>query len=115
MRLLDLFDFRVRHDTKPPSIARQSFEEVVTLHVAVVIRARDIRRIQIHEVDAFGCQTEKVGASHRVFPGVVEHHSVEGFNLLDEVFFDRQPEVSPAIVVTREVAGHCEKRRGAVS
>src|ERR1700733_6792103 len=62
VRLFDLLDFCVLHDADATPVARQPFEEMVSLHVTVIIGPRYIGRIQIHETHSGGLEAEHISA-----------------------------------------------------
>src|SRR6202035_4324923 len=78
-------------------------EEVVSLHVAVIIRARHIRRIQIHEVDAGGVEAEYIRALYGMPLAIIKHYVIEHRDLFREVFLDAQSKITPSIVIVRQV------------
>ena len=100
--------FVVREDLKPLPVAGQPLEEVVALHVAVVVGPRDIGRVQVDEVEVPRVHAEDVAGAGHVAPAVVEDAGVVGRDLLLEVLLDRQPEVAPPVLVPRGVPGHGE-------
>ena len=106
--LFDLLDPRILHDADAFPVAGKTFEEVIPLHVAIVIRAGHVGRIEIDQVNAAGLRVEHVGTLHDVAAAVVEHHAIEGFHLFDEVLLHGEPQVAAAIVVVGEIAGDGE-------
>jgi hypothetical protein len=102
--LFDLLNFGVFHDAKVFPVAGKAFEEVIPLHIAVVIGTRYIRRIQINEVNALGSQAEHVSAFDGVTTAIVEHNTVESFDLFKKMFLDGQAQIAASVIVAREVA-----------
>lgn len=81
---------------------------MVPLHVAVVVGARHVGRVEIDKVDTLGLEMEHVGTFHGVAAAVVEDNPVEGFDLLEEMLLDRESQITPPVVVPGEVAGDGE-------
>ena len=108
VRFLDLLNLCVLHDADALPIAGETFEEVIPLHVAVIIRAWHIGRIQIDKIDAVGFQAEHVGAFDGVAAAIVEHYAIERLDLFKKMLLDAKPQIAASVVVTREIARHGE-------
>ena len=77
---------------------------MVALDVAIVVRTRNVGRIHIDEIDAARTQGEDIRLFCSVAATVVENDCVEYFDLLKEMFLDRQAEIAAAVIVVGEIS-----------
>ena len=85
---------------------------MVTLYVAVVVRARNVRRVKIDEVYIAVRKIKYVRMHNVISTTVAENSSVKHFYLFQKMFFHRESEISPTIVITAEVSRNCEDAAG---
>src|SRR6185312_5406330 len=97
VRLLDFFDFRLLHDGAVFPVTGKPLQEVIALHVAVIVRARYVGRIQINEIDSARAEAENVGVLYRLPASVVKHHPVKGLDLFEKMLFDGEPQIPATI------------------
>ena len=105
--LLDLGAVVHRHLLARP-VTRQAFQKVIALDVAIVVRARHVRRVQIDEIHIRGTSLQRIGLPRAVPVPVREDRGVEDLDLLLEVLLDGQGEIPATIVVPGQVSADRE-------
>jgi hypothetical protein len=85
---------------------------MISLHVAIVVRSRDVRRIEINEIDSFRRKIENVAVKNLMPVPVVEYDLVEHLNLFKEVLLYGKPQVAPAVVISGGISGYREYAPG---
>lgn len=74
---------------------------MIPLDVAVVVAWRRIGGIEVDHIVASRVEVEHVTTNRPTRLAAVEHDSVVRLGRLDEVLTQREPQVSPAVVVTQ--------------
>ena len=96
----------MREDLDVAPITGQPLEKVITLHVAVIVRAWHVRRIEIHEVESARVYLKDVVIQGAVSSSVIEDRAIVDGDLFQEMFFDRQPEISAPVLIAFGISGN---------
>jgi hypothetical protein len=86
--LRDLLDLRIFHDFKSPPVTGESFQKMISLHIAIVVRSRNVRRVKIDEIDAIRRHGENVSVINFILSPIVEYDVIEHLYLFEEMFLD---------------------------
>jgi hypothetical protein len=76
---------------------------MITLYVAVIVRARHIGRIKINQIHLLRREIEEIRPQRLIAPSIVKRRLIIDLDLFKKMLFEGKLEVALAIVVARQI------------
>ena len=79
---------------------------MITFHVAIIIRSRDVWRIHINQIHMMFRTGKNIALLRNISNPVRKNCRIVCGNLFNKMLFKRKPKVAPAIIVLFSDAGY---------